>query len=174
MVRVLLLSLFLFGCSSGPTKIQLFGNTTLSDPKNSVLTSECDKACNNLLKRTFTFASPLLNPDVGSAILNEIDGENGSTTTSCMDCRNTARLIYNESGNFGFEIELTSGTHTLKVSKDDYRSSLSENIPITIVTKPAHRYFIGNISKTIEGSAWSPVIVDTTEMTVLYPSEPPW
>jgi hypothetical protein len=175
MVRVLLLSsLFLFGCSSTPTKTQIFGNTSLGDPQNSVLTSECDSACNKLLKSKFTFATPLLNPGVGGAILNEIDGKVGGTTTRCLDCRSTARSIYNESGNYGFEIQLASGSHTLKVTKDDYRSTFAENIPITIITKAAHRYFIGNISKSIEGSEWSPVVIDITEMTVLYPNSSPW
>jgi hypothetical protein len=174
MVRVLLLSLFLLGCSSTPSKIQLFGDALLEDPNNSVLTSECDSACNKLLKSQFVFFTPLLNPGVGSAILNEIDGKPGNTTTSCLDCRNTARNIYNESGNYGFEIRLSSGRHELKLSKDDYRSSFSENIPIILITKQAHRYFIGNISRSVNSSEWSPVIVDTTDMKIIFPTSAPW
>jgi len=175
MVRVLLLSsLFLLGCSSTPSKIQLFGDVSQEDPNNSVLTSECDSACNKLLKSQFTFFTPLLNPGVGSAILNEIDGKPGGTTTSCLDCRNTARNIYNESGNYGFEIRLGSGNHSLTVSKDDYRSSFAENIPIMLFTKQAHRYFIGNISRSVNSPEWSPVIVDTTDMKVIYPTSAPW
>ncbi len=166
--------LFLLGCSSTPSKIQLFGDALLEDPNNSVLTSECDSACNKLLKSQFVFFTPLLNPGVGSAILNEIDGKPGNTTTSCLDCRNTARNIYNESGNYGFEIRLSSGRHELKLSKDDYRSSFSENIPIILITKQAHRYFIGNISRSVNSSEWSPVIVDTTDMKIIYPTSAPW
>ena len=167
---------FLTACASSPS---LFGPQFLlgaipDDADNSVLTSRCNIECNELLKNTFVFETPVLFPVVGAAIINEVDGQKGSVTTKCAVCENEARDIFNDADRFGFELHVPPGEHLIRVSKNHYASTFSENLPIQFVTESAHRYFIGNITETFEGYTWSPVVVDLTDMVIVYPEDQPW
>lgn len=178
MIRILSLSfamaLVLAACASRPSEIQFLFGAQSGDSDNSVLISRCNLECNELLKSKFVFETPILFPTVAGAIVNAVDGVKGVTTIKCELCEHTATAIYNDPERYRFELHLPPGEHLLNLSKNHLQSTFSENIPVSIVTKPGHIYFIGNITKTFEGYTWSPVVVDLTEMVVVYPHVSPW
>ena len=178
MIRILLSSfvLVLGSCASSPSGPQFLFGAQLDDTDNSVLVSRCNLECNELLKSTFVFETPILFPTIAGSIINAIDGVKGVTTAKCDLCEHTATEVYNDPERYGFELHLAPGERLLHLSKNHLQSSFSENIPVKFLAKPGHKYFVGNITKTFEGYTWSPVVVDLTDMVVVYPnpSASPW
>jgi len=176
MPRILLLtlSLALLACASTPSGVIFLSGAESGDNSNSILTSRCNFDCNELLKSTFVFETPTLFPVVAPSIINAVDGVKGSITTKCELCAHAATEIYNDPDKFGFEIHLPPGEHLVHASKNHLQSSFSGNIPVRFDTKSGRRYFVGNITQTFEGDTWSPVVVDLTEMVVIYPDSTPW
>lgn len=174
MFRIILICLVLSSCASDPKINQYAGGAVKGDKNLSLITSVCDSECDSLVKSKIEYFVPWLIRSVQSAILNEIDAKGGPNSARCLDCPSSMRNVYNEPGNYGFHIYIPSGKHTFKISKNYYQSNFDEKYPVTIETEDDHSYFIGNIFKDSTYSEWSPVIVDTTALKVLYPTKQPW
>jgi hypothetical protein len=160
----------LTGCAAA-APYQLYQSTDAA-----VLTSKSDAAVRGLVQDKLDVPFSFGGPSLSEALVVSVDGEIGKSTMPYIG------RTFNSAVNGQFTIHVSPGKHTMVLLPNYHLANPKDTVDVEIQAQAGHEYFIGcvlDITKnpvTIAGFylvrgqyRWVPVVVDKTEMKLIYP-----
>ena len=179
---------FLSGCFGLPNadnyQIKILGVNPIENQNQiSTLISTCDDKCRVLIEKKFLEDSHevgfngLLVP-----YIQRIDGILGTTNYNrCLDCSGAGdQTVHNVFDARGFKIGVDPGEHVLDLYVQYWLARSNKIVSIRFESEADTTYFVGEVLDVIDRDRihpkyrWHPVVVDTSNNNIIYPTDFNW
>ena len=165
-----LLSATVGACATHPVQVV---DLAKGSSATAVLSIECNAACESVIEKEFKYGKRYLDNGISPAMLYEVNGTQGSQTWRCADCAVTVVNAFNDSWSGGYKVIVPAGATTLVVTANDYRVMHKTKYRVAFPAVEGRVYSLVQVQRNpLENeNAWMPIIVDTIEKRVVYPTD---